>query len=134
MIEPRVTVDRILNGDQSLVIVHRGIDADPVLAEVHTLYLLPQEGLPNVRSAVAHARDLPHVPAALNYDTLLFLCRAAGLRQPVHEEVPLLEGRKQVLPEHWYYRDAGHKANSNGGHSWTRCADDARKARAVATL
>src|SRR5215213_8071879 len=113
MIEPRVTVDRILNGGQSLVIVHRGIDADPVLAEVHTGYLLPKESLPYVRSAVANARDLAHILATPSYDTRLFLCRAGRLRQPVHEEVPLLEGRKQVLSEHWYHRDGGHKANSN---------------------
>src|SRR5215216_6999527 len=125
MIEPRVTVDLILNGGQSLVIVHRRIDADPVLAEVHTDYLLPQESLPYVRSAVAHARDLPHILAALSHDTRLFLRRAGGLGQPVHEEVSLLEGRKQVLPERWYHRDSGQQAHSNGGHRWARGAYDA---------
>src|SRR5215207_3776535 len=134
MIDPGVTIDRILNGGQSPVIVNRGVEADPVLAEVHTGYLLPQESLPNVRSAVAHAGDLPHILPALSHDTRLFLCRACGLRQPVHEEISLLEGRKQVLPEHWYHHGGGQKAHSSGGHRWARCADDTRKTRSVATL
>src|SRR5215212_12145777 len=134
MIEPRVAIDRILDGGQSLVIVDCGVDADPVLTEINTGYLLPQESLPNVRSAVAHARDLPHVLAAPLHDTRLFLCRAGGLGQPVHEEVPLLEGRKQVLPERRYYRDASQQAHSNGCHRWPRCAYDARKTRSVTTL
>src|SRR5215203_1661123 len=134
MIEPWVAVDRILDGGQSLVIVDCGVDADPVLTEINTGYLLPQESLPNVRSAVAHARDLPHILAAPLHDTRLFLCRAGRLGQPVHEEVPLLEGRKQVLPERWYHHGGGHKAHSNGGHRWPRCADDTRKTRSVAAL
>ena len=52
----------------------------------------------------------------------------------MHEEVPLLEGRKQVLPERWYHHGGGQQAHSNGGHRWPRGADDARKTRSVAAL
>src|SRR5829696_3740093 len=133
-IKPRVGIDRILDGGQSLVIVDLGIDADPVLAEVHTIGLVGQESLPNVRSAVAHARDLPQVLTGPNRDSKLFRSRSAGLGQPVHEEVPLLEIRKQDRSESWCHHGAGKHNDDHGNDRWARCANDARKTRAVATL
>src|SRR5829696_5133762 len=133
-IKPRVGIDRILDGCQSLVIVDLGIDADPVLAEVHAIGLVGQESLPNVRSAVAHARDLPQVLTGPNGDSKLFRSRRAWLRQPVHEEVPLLEIRKQYRSERWRHDATGQHDDDHGNDRWTRRAYDTRENRAVATL
>src|SRR5215211_9193269 len=133
-IEPGVAVDRLLDGDQSIVIVDCGIDADPVLAEVHAVGLVGQESLSYVRSAVAHARDLPQVLTGPNRDSKLFRSRRAGLGQPVHEEVPLLEVRKQDRPERWRHHSAGKHNDDHGNDRGSRGADDARKASAVAAL
>src|SRR5215208_2899912 len=133
-IESRVGIDRILDGGPGLVIVDLGIDAYPVLAEVHAVGLVGQVSLPYVRSAVANAGDLSQVLTGPNRNPKLFRSRRAGLGQPVHEEVPLLEIRKQDRPERWRHHDAGQHDDGHGNDRGTRGAYDARENRSVATL
>src|SRR5829696_7413776 len=133
-IETGVAIHGIPDGGHGLVVVDLGADADPVLAEVHAMHLLPQHGLPYVGSAVAYSGDLAQVLTSPNRHPHLFRSRRTGLGHPMHEEVPLLEVRKQGLPERWRHHDAGQHDDGGGGDRGPRCADDARQASPVAAL
>src|SRR5918995_3668736 len=133
-VEPRVSIDHVRHGGQSLVVVDRGIDADPVLAEVHAVGLVGLKSLPYVRSAVAYAGDLLQVLTGPNRDPKLFRLGSAWLRQPVHEEVPLLEIRKQDRPERWRHHNTGQHDDGHRNDRGSRGADHTRENRTVAAL
>src|SRR5215212_7377969 len=134
VIETGVAVHGIPDGGHGLVVVDLGADADPVLPEVHAVHFLPQHGLPYVSSAVADPGDLAQILAGPNRHPHLFRCRRTGLGHPVHEEVPLLEVRKQGLPERWRHHDAGQHDDGGGGDRGPRRTDHPREDRAVAAL
>jgi hypothetical protein len=57
-VQAGVALDGPVDGGQRLVVVDVLVDADPVLAEVRAVDLVALQRLPDVRAAVAHARDL----------------------------------------------------------------------------
>ena len=63
-VQAGVAVDDLLDLRERLVVVGRGIDADPVLAEVGADDLVGMQRLADVRAEVAHARDRAQLSAA----------------------------------------------------------------------
>ena len=90
-IEAGIAVHRLLNFRHRLVVVDRGIDADPILPEIDADHFIHDQGLPDVGTEVADARYAPQLFARLNGDPVHFRPGGTGLGQPVHQEVPLLE-------------------------------------------
>ena len=121
-VDPRVALDDLLHLGERLVVVGRRIDADPVLAEVDADHLVREQRLADVGAAVANARDRPKLLAGPDRDPRLLGPRRARLRQPVHQEVPLLEIGQERLPEERHDRGAGrnHRADRDVGASGRR--------------
>ena len=63
-----VAVNRRLNFMYCLVIVDRRIDADPILAEMHTDHFIHDQGLSDVGTEVAYPRNGSQLLAGLNCD------------------------------------------------------------------
>jgi hypothetical protein len=105
-LHPRIAVDGSCDRRERPVVVGVLVDADPVLTEIDAVDLVAEQRLPDVRAAVAHARDPLQVLAGLDRDAVLLLDVRRRLAQPVHEEVALLEVRQQLGPE----RRIGHEA------------------------
>src|SRR4029453_2348863 len=77
-------------------------DTDPVLTEVHTVDLVSEIRLPDMGAAVAYALDFSKILAGRGRDPSLRGHRRAGLGQPVHQEVALLEIRQQLAAQGRY--------------------------------
>ena len=65
--QARVAVDHLEDGRVRLVVVDGRVDADPVLAELHAVWLVGDERLADVRAAVADARDRAQLVAGLRW-------------------------------------------------------------------
>ena len=98
-VETGIALRRRVDRRQRLVVVDARVHADPVLAEVDAVHLVGEQGLPDVRAAVAHARDLPQVLAGRDGDAGLLRRGRARLAEPVHQEVALLEVGEQLASE-----------------------------------
>ena len=57
-----------MDGGQRFVVIRVGIDADPVLREVHANHFVGGFGLADVRAEVADARDRPELLATERRD------------------------------------------------------------------
>src|SRR5207247_8556458 len=89
----------ITDRSQCPTVVRVPSEADPVLAEIGSGDLLAEEGLTDVRAEVADTGYGQHLAAPARDDPFLFRERRTRLRDPVHQEVGLLEGGEQVLTE-----------------------------------
>ena len=130
----RIAVDGALDGGQRLVVVDVLVDRDPVLAEVHAIDLVAEQRLADVRAAVAHAGDLLQVLAGRHRDAVLVLDARRRLRQPVHEEVALLEVRQQLRPQRRVDHQPGERRDEREADRRAGPAQDHGEDGAVAAL
>src|SRR3990172_6214268 len=133
-IQSRVAVDGLLDGRTGLVVVGRLVDADPVLGEVDAVGLVGQGTLPDVGTEVADPGDGAQLLAGLRHDAVHLRVRGARPAHPVHQEVALLEVRKEFLAEPWPHHEAGQHHDTDGGVRGGRRADDPGENRLVSTL
>src|SRR3990172_4848190 len=133
-IQSRVAVDGLLDGRTGLVVVGRLVDADPVLGEVDAVGLVGQGALPDVGTEVADPGDGAQLLAGLRHDAVHLRVRGAQPAHPVHQEVALLEVRKEFLAEPWPHHEAGQHHDTDGGVRGGRRADDPGENRLVSTL
>ena len=124
---PGISGHDMFDRPDGLVVVDLRIDADPVLGEVDAVDLVREQGLPDVGSEVAHARDRPQLAAGLHRHAVLLGDRGAGLGDPVHEEVTFLELGEQRLPELGQHDEAGQHDERGGGEDRARTLDDGRQ-------
>ena len=129
--QPGIASDHLGDLLSGLVVVDLGIDADPVLAEVHSRGLLAQKRLADVGAEVPHARDLPQLLAARDDDAALLREGGPRLGQPVHQEVLLLELREQLLAQLRDHRDAGDGKRSQRHVGGEGPADGGRDRKSV---
>ncbi len=134
MIEPGVAVDHVADGTHCCVIVGSRVNADPILGEIDTRYLLPLHGAPYMGPEAADPRDGPQLATDLGRDPDDFIMGRARRGHPVHEEILLLEGREQRLPKKWQHREADHHEGTDGEERRARRADDPPEEPLVATL
>ncbi len=125
-VDARVAVHHLLNGVERRVVVGPGIDAHPVLGEINPDRLIRHQGAADVRAEVPHALDGPQLLAGLDRDPVHLRMGGAGLGQPVHQEVPLLERREQLFPELRHHDDAGQHYHADRHVGAPRPAHDSR--------
>ena len=91
MIDARVPVDRLLNRGQGLGVVGLRIDADPVLGEIDANNLVGHQGTADVGAEVTDPRNGSQFATGKNGRPVHFGMGRAGLGQPVHQKIALLE-------------------------------------------
>ena len=123
-IEPGVAVDELLNLGQRFVVVHLGVDADPVLGEVDAVRLVAGDGATDVGATVADPRNGDQLFTRFFRDPDHLRMGGAGGGHPVHQEVSFLEVRQQRLSEPGVHDDAGQDDDAHRDIGRPRRAND----------
>ena len=94
-VEAGITLHHFLDPGMRLVVVGVPADADPVLAEIDADDLIGGEGLADMGAEVAYAWNGAQFLARAGRDAQHLGQRRVGRRDPVHQEIALLERRQQ---------------------------------------
>ena len=126
-VQAGVAGDHGLDARVRLVIVDPGVDADPVLGEVHVVRFVSPDRAADMGAEVPHTGNSAQLAARRLRDPDGFRMRGAFRRHPMHQEVPLLERRKQPLAKERPDRDAGSDQHGRTGERAARRPQGARE-------
>ena len=133
-IEPGITGDGGLDAGACRVVVNLRIDADPVFCEIDAVGLVSADGAPDMGAEVAHPRDGADLAAGGLRDPERLRVRGPLGGDPVHQEIPFLELRKQRCPEERPDPEACDDDHEGGCECRAWIPYDPRENRAVAPL